>query len=495
MTQRGVFSLEFVDRLKTKHRQRKEVTRLRKLLRPPTRGRRSILRWRHSERELLKKLSPSDRHSLLIQLRRCHSIARAHDADLTRPSVDATTPPEATQPPDTLHFSFSGGGWLMVYMYGVCKALREQKVDQNARFIGTSAGCLSIVSLVLGSDFDEITDSVVNDYVPAARSSWSGPFRMRDYLVDAITRHGKIANLGKLHGKVTVVYTSLSAWVTRRVSHFKNPVHLLQTMVASCCATPLVGMPFEHQGEYVIDGGLLDNQPLFDDDVRTITVTPNVFASAADIRPSRYVPPWWSLYPPSPRGMQWLYDLGYEDALAWCKREGLPGSEEIVVPTKAAEFDGEWRTVIGQAVGYRSVEDAVLKAAELLLLSEEAVTSSVIRYELLVRKSMEMVVAVLDRPTVLWAVVAMTLLFGLVMLGQHHTLEFVLLLGGHLTLALVKVTNACSQVHSSAKWRGLQGAILATEKQAAVCKHRLTPQQHELLAENSFVFRLSSLLM
>ncbi|KAE9054529.1 hypothetical protein PF005_g32942, partial [Phytophthora fragariae] len=36
----------------------------------------------------------------------------------------------------------------MVYMYGVCKALRQLKVDERAKFIGTSAGCLSVVSLV-----------------------------------------------------------------------------------------------------------------------------------------------------------------------------------------------------------------------------------------------------------------------------------------------------------------------------------------------------------
>ncbi|RLN44510.1 hypothetical protein BBJ29_008014 [Phytophthora kernoviae] len=229
-------------------------------------------------------------------------------------SSKPTTPKPKKLLDETLHFSFSGGGWLMVYMYGVAKALREQKLHDNAKFIGTSAGCLSIVSLVLDSDFDAICDSVINDYVPAAHATWKGPFNMREYLVDAITHHADVNNMDKLNDKVTVVYTSLSGWVSRRVSNFKNPIHLLYTMVASCCATPLVGLPFKHEGEYVIDGGLLDNQPLFDG-ISTITVSPNVF-SDADIRPSRYVPAWWSMYPPSQRDMQWLYDLGYEDALS-----------------------------------------------------------------------------------------------------------------------------------------------------------------------------------
>ncbi|POM62450.1 Patatin-like phosphoLipase [Phytophthora palmivora] len=379
----------------------------------------------------------------------------------------------------------------MVYMYGVCKALREQKVDENAKFIGTSAGCLSIVSLVLSSDFDEICDSVVNDYVPSAHATWTGPFKMRDYLIDAITRHGNVNNMDKLHGKVTVVYTSLSAWVTRRVSHFKNPLHLLQTMVASCCATPLVGFPFLHEGEYVIDGGLLDNQPLFEEDVRTITVTPNVFAGA-DIKPSRYVPPWWSMYPPSQRDMQWLYDLGYEDGLSWCKCEGVPGSENIVVPTKAAEYDGEWKTVIGQVVGYRSIENLVLTVADLLLLSEESITCNFVRLELLLWKMTAIVAVVISRMTIIWSVLVSCMLMLLVLTSQHHTIEFILVLGGHLVLALVKIKNACSQIHSSEKWRLLQGAVIATE---SVKKHGLTPQQHGLLAKYSYIYRLSNLLV
>lgn len=186
-----------------------------------------MLRWRRTERDLLPKLSLWGRHSLLIESRRCRSISKKPQLN-----VQPTTSKPSQSTDETLHFSFSGGGWLMIYMYGVCKALREQKVDDNAKFIGTSAGCLSIVSLVLKSNFDKICDSVINDYMTAAHANWKGPFKMRDYLIDAITRHGNVNNMDNLHGKVTVVYTSLSAWVTGRVTHFKNPVHLLQTMVA-----------------------------------------------------------------------------------------------------------------------------------------------------------------------------------------------------------------------------------------------------------------------
>ncbi|RLN78341.1 hypothetical protein BBJ28_00000519 [Nothophytophthora sp. Chile5] len=514
----GIFTFAFVDKFKAKHHERRARRREAKLLRQSM-GRRSLFQRDHDERskhEHQEKPPHWNRHSLQHESQRRRSISKTHDTSLHRHTLhehpgaasikaDAfsrlatahATPKPKRSLDETLHFSFSGGGWLMVYMYGVCKALQEQKLEENSKFIGTSAGCLSIVSLVLGSDFDEICDSVINSYVPAAHGSWKGPFNMREYLVDAITRHANTDNIHKLEGKVTVVYTSLSAWASRRVSHFKNPVHMLHTMVASCCATPLVGMPFEHEGEYVIDGGLLDNQPLFEG-IPTITVSPNVF-SGADIRPSRYVPAWWSMYPPSQRDMQWLYDLGYEDALSWCIREGFPGSEDIVVPTKGANYDGQWKTVIGQVVGYRWVEDTVLAAVGLLHLSKKTTTYNFLRVEMMIWKLVAVVAAALDRVSLFWAILASGTLLALVMLDQHHTFEFMLVLAAHTCVGLMKCKNAYTHVNSSEQWRVLQASVMAMEKHSGAnehahptYEHALTREQHDVLVESSFIYRMSS---
>ena len=51
----------------------------------------------------------------------------------------------------------------------------------------------------------------------------------------------------------------------------------------------------KYRGEWVCDGGLSDFKPVIDAD--TITVSPFYF-DYADIKPSRYIPPWWALYPP-----------------------------------------------------------------------------------------------------------------------------------------------------------------------------------------------------
>jgi hypothetical protein len=76
---------------------------------------------------------------------------------------------------------------------------------------------------------------------------------------------------------------------------------------------------------YCLDGGLSDFQPVIDDD--TITVSPFYF-SDCDIRPSRYVPFWWGLVPPkSTETIDWLYNLGWEDAMAFIDSKSLGGLE------------------------------------------------------------------------------------------------------------------------------------------------------------------------
>jgi hypothetical protein len=93
------------------------------------------------------------------------------------------------------------------------------------------------------------------------------------------------------------------------------------TILASCAAFPLSPIVYRNNGWY-IDGGLSDFQPMIDDD--TITVSPFYF-SDCDIKPSRYVPVWWSFFPPKDKPtVEWLYKLGWEDCMAYIRSRGIP---------------------------------------------------------------------------------------------------------------------------------------------------------------------------
>ncbi len=52
-----------------------------------------------------------------------------------------------------------------------------------------------------------------------------------------------------------------------------------------------------------------------------ICVSP-FYMSRADIKPSRYIPPWWCAIPPPPERLQEMFELGYRDCLTWLAKNG-----------------------------------------------------------------------------------------------------------------------------------------------------------------------------
>uniref|UniRef100_A0A6V3KVW5 PNPLA domain-containing protein n=1 Tax=Lotharella globosa TaxID=91324 RepID=A0A6V3KVW5_9EUKA len=128
----------------------------------------------------------------------------------------------------------------------------------------------------------------------------------------------RYAEIGE-HRHVTVCYTELLPTLGGiRQDRFSSLGDLKSALIASCTAVPIAGLPFMRNGRLVMDGGFLDFQPELRGDIETITVSPFYF-SRSDIRPSRYVPAWWAVYPPKPEDYKWVYQLGYNDACNWIR--------------------------------------------------------------------------------------------------------------------------------------------------------------------------------
>ncbi|CAI5743429.1 unnamed protein product [Hyaloperonospora brassicae] len=249
-----------------------------------------------------------------------------------------------------------------MYLFGVAKALQEFELEKTARLIGCSAGALTATGLALHCDFDAICAHVLQSVVPRAHASVAGYFRVRSYLRETLQRHGQLQDFAQLNAsqQVTVVYTSLSSLTSRRTTTFESAEHLQETLLASCCAPLIAGLPFKLNGEWALDGGLLDFQPVLDD--QTVTISP-FYCVGADIKPSVYVPMWWALFPPGERDIKWLFDLGYEDGLSWIVKQGLTGTRaDVVRPAKRTGGPGGWNTTVGRVVGYRGCESHVLDA-------------------------------------------------------------------------------------------------------------------------------------
>ena len=68
-----------------------------------------------------------------------------------------------------------------------------------------------------------------------------------------------------------------------------------------------------------------------------MTISP-FYASSASIRPSRYVPlSWIALAPRDPAAIDWLYDLGYRDALFWMAKRGIEHTCTHAHPRRSKE--------------------------------------------------------------------------------------------------------------------------------------------------------------
>jgi hypothetical protein len=122
-----------------------------------------------------------------------------------------------------------------------------------------------------------------------------------------------------------VAITNLPFFKAERATKFTSQEELKLSLLASASAWPFADLVYrciDGKGIWCIDGGLSDFQPLVDED--TITVSPFYF-SDADIKPSRYVPLWWSFLPPrSVDTIDWLYSLGYEDCITYLEKN-VPG--------------------------------------------------------------------------------------------------------------------------------------------------------------------------
>lgn len=269
----------------------------------------------------------------------------------------------------SLDYSFACGGWLKLYLFGVAKFLQEnEQLIEKSRFIGCSAGALTATGLAVGADFDKIKNFVFEDLIPRTHGTLLGAFKVRSYVAETLEKHGKLQSFEKVNADQNLVisYSSLTTCKAKRVSTFKSSQEMQSALLASCCATPIAGFPFQIDNEWVYDGGLTDFQPVFDE--QTIKVNP-FYCANADIMPSRYVPIWWAFYPPNIENLNWLYQLGYEDAHAWAFSKNLVKFPLAQENAKAATIKVQTMTKLGRFLGYRALESRIFDAVFIICIT------------------------------------------------------------------------------------------------------------------------------
>jgi len=215
--------------------------------------------------------------------------------------------------------SFSCGGWLQFYLFGVARAMQERGLDKNIKVSGCSAGSLAAAGLALGGDFDKAVEQCKHDCVPSARTTFMGMFDIPRYLMDSCRIGDFLHRWSRLKdGDLQIAVTKLPYLEKTRVMNYSSEEDLMTSLLASCAIFPLARLVY-FRDSWHIDGGLTDFVP----DVKgvspedTVSISP-FHISYCDIKPSRYIPFWWALIPPnSPETIEWIYALGYEDGLTY----------------------------------------------------------------------------------------------------------------------------------------------------------------------------------
>ncbi|CAN0248178.1 unnamed protein product [Scytosiphon promiscuus] len=231
------------------------------------------------------------------------------------------------------------GGWLMFYSFGVAKCLLDHglhKVSEKQSAIGSSAGSLAAAALVLEADIDKIVEQAKASFIPRAHAAKFRGFVYGMFFIGKFLKESMLACLPfervpsktSPPGRLVVVMASVLGWNSVRAKDFDDGEDLMNALQCSCACFPLV-MPHVYRGKRCFDGFFSEgaSAPSLDEDeaegLETVTISP-LYASSASIRPSRYVPLSWIALPPNDTGaIDWLYDLGYRDALFWMAKEGI----------------------------------------------------------------------------------------------------------------------------------------------------------------------------
>lgn len=152
----------------------------------------------------------------------------------------------------------SGGGARGISHVGVLKALDEfgVKIDCIA---GTSAGSIVGSLYAYGYSPDQIMEIIqATSFVRAMRPAWSlTGFLSLDGLRDVLKKYMPENSFEALKLPITIAATDLRKG---KAAYFSSG-ELIPAIMASCCV-PAVFRPVEFNGNFYVDGGVLDNLPV-----------------------------------------------------------------------------------------------------------------------------------------------------------------------------------------------------------------------------------------
>lgn len=245
------------------------------------------------------------------------------------------------------HFSFSGCGFLGVYHLGVAACLKQHVSDllEDCKIAGASAGAFVACCLLTGCSIDKCTHYVLDLVSQAESQPILGPLHPRFKLISGLQESMQQilpADAYKLaSGRLFISLTRYKDLQNVIVSEYASNDELISALLCSGFVPFYCGIiPPRYKGDYYWDGGLSDNQPVFEEP--TITVSP--FSGETDICPADNSSNFIhlnicnssvqftqenlhrvsiALFPPKSITMSEICQQGYNDTLRYLQKNGM----------------------------------------------------------------------------------------------------------------------------------------------------------------------------
>lgn len=197
---------------------------------------------------------------------------------------------------------FSGGGTKGLVFIGAIQALLDKKIirfDKIDKFIGASAG--SVMAFLFSIDYSprEIEDFLIEFNFSILEPTIDCNNLFCDYGIDDGLKFLYVLRMllkektGKeyltfkelydiTNKELIVTVTSISTSDVKYLSYINSPDHDVALAIRMSVSVPFYYMPVKYEGEFFIDGGILDNYPIQKGDInRTIGL---VVASDTNIK-------------------------------------------------------------------------------------------------------------------------------------------------------------------------------------------------------------------
>ncbi len=231
--------------------------------------------------------------------------------------------------------SFRASGWMFLFYLGVIKYIKENYIIDNIHLTGSSAGAVSMCSLLFKEDvnYDDIYNDIINILV-TQKNIYDGSNKAQE-LIDKFINEKYICPILFKKNRISVacsklVYYKFNLHLFPSINNITDLTHILKgaTLIPLLCS--FKGYFFMNMR--LFDSYLINPHPTIKNKCLKITYTHSCVCGCNNltdiIKPLISLPNYWCLDPPK-NIMHDLYKHGYDQAKYFFERKNFILNDKI----------------------------------------------------------------------------------------------------------------------------------------------------------------------